>query len=185
MSTRWSPDVLGTVTTKGSMTDRPFTFCLLRFRNIMVIYPKWKVPLVEHTYFLEQACSVFSNSFIFFFKQTLLPWQVPYIFMTLLLIFQAHFFYFPNTIPIFFWCCFYYIAVWLQSSLAIVFSSRLHSVFLADLYLFGHILSSLGIPVSLECSVKWPGDCIISHSGNLAVWCYSKSRSQTLSFCVR
>ena len=77
--------------------DIPFTFCLLRFHKIQVIYPKWKVPFVKHTYFLEQACSVISNSFISFFKQTLLPWHVPYIFMTPLLISQAHFVYICDT----------------------------------------------------------------------------------------
>ena len=48
-------------------------------------------------YFLEQMYSIISNFFIPFFKQTLLPWHVLYIFMTPLLIFQAHFFYFCNT----------------------------------------------------------------------------------------
>ena len=105
--------------------DRPFTICLLRFHEILVIYPKWGVPFVKNAYFLEKTRSVISNSFISFFKQTLLPWYVPYIFMTSLLI--SHFFYFCNT------CLFlkfrnssdvarrnimYYVAKWFQIPLA-------------------------------------------------------------------
>ena len=77
--------------------DRPFNLCLLRFHKIPVIDPKWKVPFVKCTYFLEQTRSVISNSFISFFKQILLPWHVPYIFMTPLLISQAIFFFFRST----------------------------------------------------------------------------------------
>ena len=121
ISTQWSPDVLGTVTVNN---DRPL---LLRFHKIMFFYPTWKVPFLKHTYSLEQTCSVISNSLIPFFRQTLLSWHVPYIFMAPLLISQLHFFYFCNT------CLFlqfqnysdvtrgnifYYIAVWLQSPFA-------------------------------------------------------------------
>ena len=81
----------------GACNANRFNFCLLRFLKIMVIYPKWKVPFANHTYFLEQTSSVISNSFISFFKHTLLRWHVPYSFMTPLLISQAHFCYFCNT----------------------------------------------------------------------------------------
>ena len=89
--------------------DRPFTFCSLRFHKILVIYPKGKVPFVKRTYFLEQTCSVIFNSIIFFLKQALLSWHVPYIFMTPLLSFQANFFLFLQQVFIlksskFFWC---------------------------------------------------------------------------------
>ena len=80
---------------------------------------------MESTYFLKQTCSVISYSFIIFLT-ALFTLARPYIFMALLSIFPAHFFYFCNT------CLFvtfrtssgvagpnmynfYYISEWLQS----------------------------------------------------------------------
>ena len=72
--------------------DRPFTFvCSSSIKSRSEKYLFW------NTYFLEQTCSVISNSFVSFFKPSLLPWHVPYIFMTPLLISKAHFFHFCNT----------------------------------------------------------------------------------------
>ena len=98
MSLWWSPDVFDTVTTEGPMINH-----LLRLHKI----PKWKVPFVEGTYFLEQTCYVISNFFISFFKHTLLSCHVSYIFYDVAIVFPSTFFLFLQHvfIPNVFWCC--------------------------------------------------------------------------------
>ena len=129
-----------TLTRLQAFTSQIVTFKILTQVPISV----WiTTPFVKHTYFLEQTCSVISNSFISFFKQTLLPWHVPYIFITPLLISQAHFFCFCNTCSLLKFRnssdvarrnIFYYIALWLQSPFATLHRNLPVCVYLPILY---------------------------------------------------